>query len=143
VREPFDEATKIEYLKDKRLRPESVEKGRNPTNVWKIPRLNGNSKERVGHPTQKPRQLIQRIIRSLSYSGSVVLDFFGGSCVTTRVAIEEKRHSIVSDIDPIMKTYLAQQIEMMESTPPNIFDAPVEFQLFDDIPQHHPIFSIS
>ncbi|MFM7366891.1 MAG: DNA methyltransferase, partial [Sphaerospermopsis kisseleviana] len=71
VREPFDEATKIEYLKDKRLRPESVEKGRNPTNVWKIPRLNGNSKERVGHPTQKPRQLIQRIIRSLSYSGSV------------------------------------------------------------------------
>lgn len=30
VREPYDEATKAEYLKDKRLKPESVEKGRNP-----------------------------------------------------------------------------------------------------------------
>lgn len=36
VREPFDEATKAIYLKDKRLRPESVEKGKNPTNVWRI-----------------------------------------------------------------------------------------------------------
>jgi site-specific DNA-methyltransferase (adenine-specific) len=52
VREPFDEATKRAYLKDKRLRPDSVEKGRNPTNVWQIPRLNGNSNERVGHPTR-------------------------------------------------------------------------------------------
>jgi site-specific DNA-methyltransferase (adenine-specific) len=141
VREPFDEVTKIEYMKDKRLRPESVEKGRNPTNVWKIPRLNGNSKERVGHPTQKPRQLIQRIVRSLSYPGSVVLDFFAGSCVTTRVAIEEGRHSIVSDIDPIIKSYLVQQLDMMESIPPNIFDVKPEFELFDILPQCHPIFS--
>jgi len=50
VREPFDEETKRAYMKDKRLKPESVEKGRNPTNVWRIPRLNGNSLERVGHP---------------------------------------------------------------------------------------------
>ncbi|MDB9474723.1 DNA-methyltransferase [Dolichospermum circinale] len=141
VREPFDEVTKIEYMKDKRLRSESVEKGRNPTNVWKIPRLNGNSKERVGHPTQKPRQLIQRIVRSLSYPGSVVLDFFAGSCVTTRVAIEEGRHSIVSDIDPIIRSYLVQQLDMMESIPPNIFDVKPEFELFDILPQCHPIFS--
>ena len=62
VREPYDEATKKAYLKDKRLRPESIEKGRNPTNVWKIGRLNGNSKERVGHPTQKPKAIILSLI---------------------------------------------------------------------------------
>ena len=39
-------------LKDKRLIPENVMKGKNPTNVWEIGRLNGNSLERVGHPTQ-------------------------------------------------------------------------------------------
>src|SRR5260370_25279546 len=42
-------------LRDKRLRPESIDKGKNPTNVWEIGRLNANSGERVGHPAQKPR----------------------------------------------------------------------------------------
>lgn len=63
-------------LKDKRLNPENTMKGKNPTNVWEIGRLNGNSKERVGHPTQKPVEIIDRFIKSLSYPGSVVLDFF-------------------------------------------------------------------
>lgn len=109
VREPYDEATKRTYLKDKRLLAASVEKGRNPTNVWRMQRLNGNSKERVGHPTQKPREVIRRLVRALSYPGSVVLDFFGGSCVTTRVAIEEGRHSIVADRDPKLREYWKKQ----------------------------------
>lgn len=111
IREPYDEATKQAYLKDKRLRPENVEKGRNPTNVWRINRLNGNARERVGHPTQKPRELIQRIMRGLSYPGSWVLDFFAGSGVTTRVAIEEGRHSVSGDRDPQMQKYLEAQLE--------------------------------
>jgi site-specific DNA-methyltransferase (adenine-specific) len=113
VREPFDEATKKAYMKDKRLNPESVEKGRNPTNVWRMPRLNGNSKERVGHPTQKPGVVIERLVRALSYPGSTVLDFFAGSGVTTRIAIQEGRHSISFDADPIFREYLAKQLEMV------------------------------
>jgi site-specific DNA-methyltransferase (adenine-specific) len=113
VREPFDEKTKAAYMKDKRLRPESVEKGKNPSNVWRMMRLNGNSKERVGHPTQKPCEVIRRLVRGLSYPGSVVLDFFGGSGVTTRVAIEEGRHSIVSDVDPHTQIYVRQQLKNM------------------------------
>ncbi|MGH2497242.1 MAG: DNA-methyltransferase [Ktedonobacteraceae bacterium] len=111
VREPYDEETKQTYLKDKRLRPETVEKGRNPTNVWRIERLNGNSTERVGHLTQKPRAVIERLVKALSYPGSTVIDFFSGSCVTTRVAIEEKRHSISSDIDSSIPSYLANQLK--------------------------------
>ncbi len=118
VREPFDEETKKAYLKDKRLRAESVEKGRNPTNVWQMPRLNGNSKERVGHPTQKPRAVIQRLIKALSYTGSTVLDFFAGSGVTTRMAIEERRHSISSDASATLQTYLAQQLADLNQNPP-------------------------
>src|SRR6185312_12095308 len=97
VRQKLDPATLARYKRDKRLNPENLDKGINPTNVWRIPRLNGNSKERVGHPTQKPKELIERIIRSLSYPGSTVLDFFAGSGVTSRVAIETRRHSISSD----------------------------------------------
>jgi site-specific DNA-methyltransferase (adenine-specific) len=118
VREPFDERTKAEYLRDKRLRPESVEKGKNPTNVWRIPRLNSNSGERVGHPTQKPQALVQRLVRALSNPGSVVLDFFAGSGVTTRVAIEEGRHSIASDADPALHIYLGRQMEKLDASAP-------------------------
>lgn len=115
VREPYDEATKAAYLKDKRLNPESVEKGRNPTNVWRIGRLNGNSLERVGHPTQKPAAVIERLVRALSYPGSTVLDFFAGSGVTTRVAIQEGRNSICTDADPVFREYMAKQLGFLEA----------------------------
>ncbi len=113
VREPFDEAAKAAYRRDKRLRPESLENGKNPTNVWRIPRLNANARERVGHPTQKPRELIRRLIRSMSWPGSTILDFFAGSGVTARVAIEEGRNSIVSDLDPALKQYLEKQLQSL------------------------------
>jgi DNA modification methylase len=113
VRRPLDPATLEIYKRDKRLNAESLEKGINPTNVWKIPRLNGNSKERVGHPTQKPKELIERLVLSLSYPGSTVLDFFAGSGVTARVAIENGRHSISADADAAFRTYLGRQLDQI------------------------------
>jgi len=115
VREPYNEETKAAYMKDKRLNPESVEKGRNPTNVWRMSRLNGNSRERVGHPTQKPAAVIERLVRALSYPGSTVLDFFAGSGVTARVAIQEGRNSICTDADPVFRDYIAKQVEFLEA----------------------------
>lgn len=118
VRVPFDEKTKALYKKDKRLNPDSVDKGKNPTNVWEIGRLNGNSTERVGHPTQKPIELIRRFVKGLSYKGSVVLDFFAGSGTTGRVCIEEQRHSILVDSDKKLYKYFDDHIKKIE---PNIF----------------------
>lgn len=115
VRVPFDEETKELYKRDKRLNPESVEKGKNPTNVWEIGRLNGNSVERVGHPTQKPVELIRRFVRGLSFEGSIVLDFFAGSGTTGRVCIEEKRHSILVDSDIKLHDYFDKHIRQIES----------------------------
>lgn len=113
VRIPYDEATLRSYLRDPRLNPETVKKGKNPTNVWTINRLNGNAKERVGHPTQKPVALIRRLVRALSCPGDIVLDFFAGSGTTTRVCIEEGRHSISSDVDPALKDYLARHLRQV------------------------------
>lgn len=118
VRVPFDDETKELYKKDKRLNPASVEKGKNPTNVWEINRLNGNSKERVGHLTQKPAEIIQRFVKSLSYKGSTVLDFFAGSGTTGRVCIEEQRHSILVDSDNKLNNYFDMHLKQIES---NIF----------------------
>lgn len=115
VREPYDETSKKLALRDPRLNPESIEKGKNPTNVWDIGRLNGNSEERVGHPTQKPCELIRRFVRALSYEGSIVLDFFAGSGTTGRVCIEEGRHSILVDSDRGLRDYFKLHLGKMEA----------------------------
>lgn len=116
VRIPYDKESKKSALKDKRLIPENIEKGKNPTNVWEIGRLNGNSTERVGHPTQKPIELVRRFVKSLSYEGSIVLDFFAGSGTTGRVCIEENRHSIMVDIDQSLKKYFQSHLKKMNSS---------------------------
>lgn len=131
VREPYDEETKAVYLKDKRLNPESVEKGRNPTNVWRMSRLNGNSLERVGHPTQKPAQVIERLVRALSYPGSTVLDFFAGSGVTARVAIQEGRNSICTDGDEVFLSYMAKQMEFLNAE--GLLNAARQYQVIEGI----------
>jgi len=113
VRIPFDEETKELYKKDKRLNPESIEKGKNPTNVWEIGRLNGNSTERVGHLTQKPVELIRRFVKALSFEGSIVLDFFAGSGTTGRVCIEERRHSLLVDSNSKLYGYLDKHINQI------------------------------
>lgn len=136
VREPYDEVTKKLYQKDKRLNPKSVEKGRNPTNVWQMCRLNGNSKERVGHTTQKPRAVIQRLVRSMSYPGSTIIDFFAGSGVTTRVAIEEGRHSICCDTDPMFHDYMSQQIGQLNRS--NLTCS--KYEISDTLGDDHPVF---
>lgn len=122
VRIPFDEKTKKAYLRDKRLNPKSVEKGKNPTNVWEIGRLNGNSLERVGHPTQKPAEVVRRLVRGLSYPGSMVLDFFAGSGTTGRVCVEEKRHSILVDSDPKLKSYFKKHLKNINPELKNTYE---------------------
>lgn len=141
VRIPFDDKTKKMYMRDKRLKPESIEKGMNPTNVWRISRLNANSLERVGHPTQKPLAVVRRLVQALSYPGSVVLDFFSGSASTTRVAIEEGRHSIASDLDSDLTAYLHKQIKNMNSLSGNLYGTRVPYRILrQDEFLMHPVF---
>lgn len=116
VRVKYDEKELKQALKDPRLNPENVLKGKNPTNVWEIGRLSGNSLERVGHPTQKPLEIIRRFVRSLSYPGSVVLDFFAGSGTTGRVCIEEGRHCIMADSDKNSLTFFKKHLENMNKS---------------------------
>jgi len=115
VREPYSEKDLEAALKDKRLNPENTMKGKNPTNVWEINRLNGNSKERVGHPTQKPVEIIDRFVKALSYPGSIVLDFFAGSGTVGRVCITEGRHCLMCDSDPMTLEYFKKHLELMKN----------------------------
>ncbi len=116
VRVPYSEEDLKLALKDKRLNPENTIKGKNPTNVWQIGRLNGNSRERVGHPTQKPVEIITRLVKCLSFPGSVVLDFFAGSGTVGRVCITEKRHCLMCDSDKTTIEYFKKHLELMHES---------------------------
>ena len=58
------------------------------------------AKERLGYDTQKPKQLIERIIKGFSNEGDVVADFFMGSGTSLVVAKELGRQYIGCDINP-------------------------------------------
>lgn len=117
VRIKYDQATLELYKKDKRLQEKNLLKGKNPSNVWEVSRLNSNSRERVGHVTQKPEAIMQRIIRSMSKEGDIVFDAFAGSTVAAKVCIEENRNSISCDIDPKTHEYFQTQKQRLKGKP--------------------------
>ena len=70
------------------------------TSVWDIPNINNMAKERTGYNTQKPKELLERIIKASSNEGDIVADFFMGSGTTCVVAKELGRKYIGCDINP-------------------------------------------
>lgn len=67
-------------------------------NVWDIPFIASTSKERIAYPTQKPEELIERVIKASSKENDIVCDFFAGSGTTAAVAEKHNRKWICSDI---------------------------------------------
>ena len=67
--------------------------------IWDdIPSVNSMAKERLGYPTQKPIQLLERIIKASSDEGDWVLDPFCG-CGTAIISAEKlHRHWVGIDI---------------------------------------------
>ena len=78
-------------------------KGMPLSNVWDIPIINSQSKERTGYPTQKPLKLLERIITASSNQGDIVLDPFCG-CATTCVAAEKLGRQWIG-VDISIKAY--------------------------------------
>ncbi len=63
------------------------EKGKHPEDWWTIqPIMPSDKTERVGYPTQKPVELIQRIIDASTNPDDIVMDVFCGSGTTLAVA---------------------------------------------------------
>ena len=67
------------------------------TDVWTFPTVGHYAGK---HPCEKPADLIRHIVRASSRPGDVVLDSFTGSGVVGRIAVEEGRSFIGSEIDP-------------------------------------------
>ena len=91
VRVPYEEGKIQMYLRDKRYknrqaREAHLRKGKYATNILRVPSLKGSSKEKRGHPSQKPITLINHLIRASSHEGDLVIDPFLGSGTTAEAA---------------------------------------------------------
>jgi len=64
-----------------------------------ISRVGNTSGERLDYPTQKPEELLERILKTSSKPGSVVFDCFMGSGTTQAVAMKLGRRFIGADIN--------------------------------------------
>jgi DNA modification methylase len=115
VREPYDEATIQTYMRDKRYkdleaRRRHLERGKFATNLWRVPSLKGTSREKCGHPSQKPIKLIERIVLSSSDPGDWVLDPFLGSGTTALVAERHDRNWLGFETDPAYLQILGKRL---------------------------------
>lgn len=82
----------------KQYEEDIVSQGRAVDDVWEIRYIRGNAYERQDYSTQKPEELLERIIKSSSDEGMLVADFFGGSGTTAAVACKLGRKFIHCDI---------------------------------------------
>lgn len=67
---------------------------KNPSDVWRMSLVSGNSVERTDHPAQYPEELIERVIKVGTNPGDIVLDPFMGSGTTAVVAKKFNRNFI-------------------------------------------------
>jgi len=73
-------------------------KGVKENDVWIIPVINSQSKERLGYPTQKPEILLERIVKASSNEKDWILDPFCGCGTTVAVSEKLKRNWVGIDI---------------------------------------------
>ena len=84
-----------------------------------------NKTERIGYPTQKPMALLERIIRSSTQEGDVVLDpFVGGG---TTVAVADKLNRKWIGIDQSVQAVKVTELRLDKQR--DLFSAPFTVQL--------------
>ena len=88
--------------------------GKQMKDVWELKGALKKEKEHGKHPTQKPFELLERIILASSNEGDIILDPFAGSGTTGIAAKRLKRRFIGIEIEKeyieiIKKRYKAIQ----------------------------------
>lgn len=100
---------------DHRWRPNP--KGAKPRDVLEIPTTCNGMHEKTPHPTQKPEELVRRLVLASSNTGDLVVDPFLGSGTTAVVAEQLKRKWKGCDISTEYCQWAAERIELVENWP--------------------------
>ncbi len=100
VRIPYDEETKKARSRSIFVGKKWLEVGYNPKDVWSVSRLHRIHSERTDHPTQKPLEIIERMVKASSKENDLVLDPFAGSGTTGVAALRNGRRFIGFELNP-------------------------------------------
>lgn len=76
-----------------------LNRGKQMKTVWTIPAPNDEEKEFGKHPTQKPLQLLERIILASTKINDLIFDPFSGSSTTGLAAIKLNRLFVGSELE--------------------------------------------
>jgi len=105
----INEIDRIPYMAPGLVGAEKAAKGKLPTDTWWHTIVPTTSKEKTGYPTQKPRALLDRMIRASSDPGDLVLDFFAGSGTTGESCLMLDRRFILIDNSEQAMQVMAQR----------------------------------
>lgn len=111
VRIPYDDATKKARSRSIFLGAKWLEVGYNPKDLWSICRIHKQAPERENHPTQKPLELVDRIVLSSSPKGGLVLDPFMGSGTTAVSCINKERNYVGYEINSTYCEMIERRIQ--------------------------------
>ncbi|GAK57283.1 DNA methylase [Candidatus Vecturithrix granuli] len=85
--------------------------GAKPKDVIEIPTTCNGMEEKTPHPTQKPEELLRRIILGSSHEGDIVLDPFSGSGTTLVVAEQLQRKWLGCELSPEYNQWAIKRLE--------------------------------
>lgn len=87
----------------------------NMKDVWNIDMVGRTSKERTGYATQKPLELMRRIIKSSSEMGDLVGDFFCGSGSFLEAAEDMRRRWVGCDNEELATAMAKKRLDLIEA----------------------------
>ncbi|QBE63960.1 DNA-methyltransferase [Pseudoduganella lutea] len=117
VRIPYDAETKKARSRSIFVGAKWLEQGYNPKDLWSVSRLHRQHAERVDHPTQKPLEIIERMVKASCPPGGVVLDLFMGSGTTAVAARNTGRHFTGFELNPDYCRILAERLDQLAVEP--------------------------
>lgn len=91
---------RIPYMAPGLVGPEKAARGKTPTDTWWHTIVSPTGQEKTGYPTQKPRGILDRIVKVHSRPGDTLLDFFAGSGTFGEAALAHGRNCLLVDSNP-------------------------------------------
>ncbi|MDP5009389.1 MAG: site-specific DNA-methyltransferase [Glaciimonas sp.] len=110
IRIPYDAVTKKARSRSIFVGAKWLELGYNPKDVWSVSRLHREHREREDHPTQKPLEIVDRMIKASCPPGGVVLDPFMGSGTTAVAAQRCGRDFVGFELNPDYCVLIEQRL---------------------------------
>lgn len=99
IRIPYDPETKKARTRSIFVGKKWLEIGYNPKDVWSVPRIHAQDPEREDHPTQKPVEILKRMVLASCPKNGLVLDPFMGSGSTAMACILNSRNYVGFEIN--------------------------------------------